>query len=325
MSNVHDIPALIREYGVLVVFVTVLVEGIGIPVPSFAVVVVAASILYASPFGIVDVFVAALVAGLITDIAWYWAGHRFGYRLLRALCRLSISTDSCVHRTETFFLRWGLSSLLVARFLPGYSVVAQPLAGALRQPFAAFFFYDLIGAVVWCLAGIVLGAVFSSAIEDVLGSLDRLGSYGALALLCAFVAYVAYRWYRRQALIKRLRMDRISAAQLRQLILDGGQPVILDVRSEGARAREGTIPGSIYVDPAAIEKLEAAAFATGEVVVYCACPNEASAAVIAQRLMTRGAKRVRPLLGGIDAWTQAGFDVDVLSPSATTTVIVESA
>src|SRR5579883_2292631 len=115
-----------------------------------------------------------------------------------------------------------------------------------------------MGTAVWCSGGIVLGVVFSSAIEELLNSLDRFGVYGTFALLFALLAYVAYRWYRRQALIKQLRMDRITAAELRRLILEGGRPVILDVRSEGARAREGIIPGSIYVNPAEIERLETA-------------------------------------------------------------------
>jgi len=315
----HDIPALIRDYGVLVVFAAVLVEGIGVPVPSFAVIVLAASVLDHAHLW--TIFLAASVAGLLTDLAWYWAGLRLGYRLLRTLCRLSLSTDSCVHRTEALFLRWGLSSLLVARFLPGYSVIAQPLAGALRQPFAPFLFYDLIGMVVWCLAGIVLGALFSSAVGDVLNFLDRFGTFGTWVLLAGFIAYVSYRWYRRQALIKQLRMDRINAHELRKLIQEGGQPVILDVRPDAARAREGVIPGSIYVNPAAVEKLEATVLSAHEIVIYCACPNEASAAVIAQRLMTQGVKRVRPLLGGIDAWIDAGFEVAVLAEASTTTVV----
>jgi membrane protein DedA with SNARE-associated domain/rhodanese-related sulfurtransferase len=317
----HDIPSLIRDYGIVFVFAAVLVEGIGIPVPSFAVVVLAASVLDRSQLG--TLFLAALSAGLLTDLAWYWAGKRLGYRLLRTLCRLSLSADSCVMRTEALFVRWGLSSLLVARFLPGYSTIAQPLAGALRQPFAPFLFYDLLGAVLWCMTGIVLGAVFSSAVGSVLDFLDRFGTYGTLTLIGAFLTYVAYRWYRRQVLIKQLRMDRISVQELRKLILDGSRPVLIDIRSDSARAREGTIPSSVFVDPAEIEKLETTILSAQEIVIYCACPNEASAAVFAQRLMARGAKRVRPLHGGIDAWTDAGFEVDAFSvtPAATMTAV----
>ena len=86
----HDIPSLLRDYGVLVVFGAVLIEGIGIPVPSFAVVVVAASVLKVSRLGLASVFCAALVSGVTPDLAWYWAGRRLGYRLLRTLCRLSL-------------------------------------------------------------------------------------------------------------------------------------------------------------------------------------------------------------------------------------------
>jgi len=318
MPNMHDIPGLIRDFGVFAVFVAVLIEGIGIPLPSFAVVVLAASVLDRSQ--LVEVLLAALGAALLTDLGWYWAGLRIGYRLLRVLCRLSLSTDSCVARTEALFLRWGLSSLLVARFLPGYSVIAQPLAGALRQPFVPFLIYDFIGVVAWSAAGIVLGAVFSSAVNDVLHWLDRFGAYGTLALLAVLFAYIARRWYRRWALIKQLRMDRISAHELRNLLSDGSQPAVLDIRSIGARAREGVIPNSVYVDPAEIDKLETTILTTQDVVIYCACPNEASAAVFAQQLMARGAKRVRPLHGGIDAWIDAGFEVDVPSESSAAAV-----
>lgn len=306
----HDIPGLIHAYGIALVFAAVLVEGVGLPVPSFAVVVLAASVLEHSRLPLL--LLAALSASMLTDVAWYWAGNRLGYRLLRALCRLSLSTDSCVSRTEGLFLRWGLSSLLVSRFLPGYSVIAQPLAGALRQPLLPFLLYDFSGAVIWCVAGMALGVLFTSAIDDVLNALSRFGTYGTSALCIALVAYIAYRWYRRMALIKRLRMDRITAPELHKLIADDVGLIVLDIRSPGARAREGMIPGSIHVAPDAIGSLEARLFAAPEIVIYCACPNEASAAFIAQQLLARGARRVRPLLGGIDAWTGAGFEVETL-------------
>ena len=169
---------------------------------------------------------------------------------------------------------------------------------------------------MWCSTGMIIGTVFSSAVDSVLNFIDRFGSYGTVAILVVFLAYITYRWYRRQAFIKRLRMDRITASELRKLILDGCQPVILDVRPDGARVREGIIPGSISVNPTAMEKLETTVLSAQEIVIYCACPNEASAANIAQQLIAKGAKRVRPLHGGIDSWIAEGFDVDVLAESS---------
>jgi rhodanese-related sulfurtransferase len=46
------------------------------------------------------------------------------------------------------------------------------------------------------------------------------------------------------------------------------------------------------------------------VVVYCACPNEVTAAKVALQLRARGLRKVRPLAGGIDAWVSAGLAVD---------------
>ena len=139
----HDISLLIRDFGLVVVFAAVFAEGLGLPIPSFAFVLIAAGSLYesgrASPL---EVTLVAFAAGLLADLFWYWAGRRFGYRLLGILCRISISPDSCVQRTESVFTRWGSSTLIVARFVPGLSVVAQPLAGAVRQAWRTFLIFD---------------------------------------------------------------------------------------------------------------------------------------------------------------------------------------
>ena len=209
----------------------------------------------------------------------------------------------------------GLPSLLIARFVPGFSLVAQPLAGALGRPLSSFLLYDLTGTFAWCLVAILVGHVFASVIDRVLAYLSQFGGYGTTVLLLAFVGYGVYRWYRRRTLIRQLRMDRISVEQLRELIASGAEPVIVDVRPLQARELEGVIPGSIFVDPTMIDPLTPEVLDADELIVYCACPNEVSAAVVAQRLMMRGVKRVRPLLGGIHAWTKAGYEIDVPSRS----------
>ncbi|MDB5764726.1 MAG: sulfurtransferase [Herminiimonas sp.] len=85
--------------------------------------------------------------------------------------------------------------------------------------------------------------------------------------------------------------------------------MIVDVRSPLSR-ETGRIPGAVMFsfddlgDPS-LDKL-----IDGEVIVYCACPNEASAAVVAKKLMRLGYARVRPLAGGIDAWIAAGYSVE---------------
>jgi membrane protein DedA with SNARE-associated domain/rhodanese-related sulfurtransferase len=315
----HDISLLIRNFGLVVVFAAVLAEGLGLPIPSFAFVLIAAGSLYesgrASP---AEVILVAFAAGLLADLFWYWAGRRFGYRLLGLLCRVSISPDSCVQRTESVFTRWGSSTLIIARFVPGLSVVAQPLAGAVRQALRSFLIFDSLGLMIWTGSAVALGVIFSSAVDDVLDTLSRYGTRGALMVVAALLLYILYRVAQRQLFIRRLRMDRISVHELNELMREGKTPMILDVRPKEVQARHGVIPGAVTVSKETLHKLPASPEGVVEIVVYCACPNEASAVSIARSLIERGYKRVRPLRGGAEAWTEAGFEltrVDLIEQS----------
>jgi membrane protein DedA with SNARE-associated domain/rhodanese-related sulfurtransferase len=304
----HDISLLIRNYGLIVVFVAVLGEGLGLPVPSFAFVLIATGSLYesglASP---AEVALVAFAAGLLCDLFWYWTGRRFGYRLLGVLCRISISPDSCVQRTESIFTRWGSSTLLVARFVPGLSVVAQPMAGAVRQAWRSFLIYDSLGLMIWIGSAVALGVIFSSAVDDVLDTLSRYGIVGALMAVAALLLYIFYRLARRQLFIRRLRMDRITVNELDALIREGKAPMILDVRPLAVQTQQGVIPGALAVTKETLHSVPTSPEGISEIVVYCACPNEASAVSIARLLVERGFKRVRPLRGGAEAWLAAGY------------------
>ena len=306
----HDVGYLIHHYGLIVVFAAVLLEGLGLPLPAFAVVLVAAGSSYDQTHALPAlVFLIAFGAGLAGDVFWFWAGRRYGYRLLGALCRISLSPDSCVQRTESLFVRWGSSTLLVARFVPGLSVVAQPLAGVVRRTWSSFLVYDGLGLVLWAGAATALGVMFSSAVDDVLDTLSRYGAFGALIVAAALALFVLYKALQRYVLIRRLRMDRISVEELRTLIQAGNVPLILDVRPSEVQQRYGVIPGAIATTRESLGSLVISTQDTSEIVVYCACPNEASAATIARLLLEKGFKRVRPLHGGIEAWRAAGMTV----------------
>ena len=105
-------------------------------------------------------------------------------------------------------------------------------------------------------------------------------------------------------------MDRITVAEVRKLIDDGQEVVILDVRPKEIRVQEGTIPGAVSAHPADTDPALKGYARDKEIVVYCACPNEASAATAAKHLKQAGFKKIRPLLGGIDAWVQAGHPLE---------------
>jgi rhodanese-related sulfurtransferase len=248
---------------------------------------------------------------VIGDGAWFLAGRVYGYRILRLLCRISISPDSCVSQSETFIARWGGASLLAAKFLPGVSVVAPPMAGALGMSLAAFVLFEALAAFVWGVLFLGLGALFSRQIEAVLDALSTMGLTAALVLAVLAGAYLALRAWRRRAFLRSVEMSRISVDELRELIDSGGEPCVIDVRSEAGRVIDARrIPGARAIELGRIAQSFAELPRDREIVIYCNCPNEASAASAARLLAERGLTRVRPLAGGLDAWVAAGHRIE---------------
>jgi rhodanese-related sulfurtransferase len=131
-------------------------------------------------------------------------------------------------------------------------------------------------------------------------------------LVAALLAgYVAFKWWERSRFYKTLRMARISVAELYELIEAGAEPIIVDVRSPTARALEPRwIPGAIHVPVDAVGPHIGHLPRDREIVLYCTCPSEASAARVAKVLVNHGFKSVRPLFGGLDAWVAAGYAVE---------------
>ncbi|WP_353155553.1 DedA family protein/thiosulfate sulfurtransferase GlpE [Herminiimonas fonticola] len=300
---------LIEQYGLLFVFGNVLLEQLGAPIPAYPTLVITGALLGRGEYSAPMLLFVAVLAALIADFAWYMAGRRYGGRVMASLCRISLSPDSCVRQTESIYMRYGPASLLVAKFIPGFASVASALAGAIGTRSVKFVFFDTLGAALWAGSAIFLGSLFSSAVSDLLDILASLGKWGLVLVAVALAIYIARKWWQRHSFLKDLRMARISVDELDQLLKQGNPPTIIDVRSDFAR-QSGKIPGAMVLSDDDISALVINTETDSEVIVYCACPNEVSAARIAKKLMQRGYTRVRPLTGGIDAWVEAGFSVD---------------
>lgn len=302
--------ALIQQYGLLFVFANVLMLQAGLPVPAYPTLIITGALAAKGGASVPALVGVAILAALVADIGWYMAGRRFGTSVLRTICRVSLSPDSCVRQTESIFARWGARSLAVAKFIPGFASVATSMAGVVRLPLWKFILFDAIGAALWAGVAIGLGYLFSGAINQVLSVLETLGRIGLWLIAGAFVLYLAVKWWQRELLVWQLRMDRVTVDELHELIGRKKVSTVIDVRSPMSQALTGRIPGAITVDPKNIRVDLLAIEPESEVVVYCACPDEYTAAKLAKALVQHGFKRVRPLLGGIDAWKAAGFPVE---------------
>src|SRR4051812_15725302 len=185
----RNLVQLLIHYGIAVVAANVFLEQIGAPVPAVPTLIVSGALSRNNQLSSTAVILAAVVSSLIADWIWFELGRRYGYRILKTLCRISLSPDSCVRETEANFEKWGLKSLLVAKFIPGFSTIAPPLAGATQRGTAQFLLYDGVGAFIWAGAAVFTGRVFHSAIGRILDYLENLGGW-ALVIVAILLAIV---------------------------------------------------------------------------------------------------------------------------------------
>jgi membrane protein DedA with SNARE-associated domain/rhodanese-related sulfurtransferase len=303
--------ALVARHGLLLVFANVLVEQAGLPIPALPTMVVAGAFAAEGYMPVVALITVVLVAALVGDALWYFAGRRYGVRVLRLLCMVSLSPDACVRQTEDKYGRWGTFTLVFGKFVPGVSTLAPPLAGAMGLTFPRFLLLDAIGSLLWAGVAVAVGAIFHGQITAVIDVLADLGVKALQVVALLLVAFIAFKWFERWRFLRSLRLARISVDELRNLIDAGSAPVVVDVRSPSVRALDGRyIPGALAMDLHDVREHRPDLPAEREIVFYCSCPNEASAAAAARQLMALGYAKVRPLLGGLDEWVAAGYDVE---------------
>ena len=307
----NEFVALLVTHGVALVFVATLAARLGAPVPAVPFLIVAGALSVGGQLSFAGAVAAALAGNLIGDAAWFWAGRRWGYRVLRLLCRISLSADSCVQRSESILGRWGGASLIAAKFVPGVSVVAPPLAGALRMSYTRFLAYETLAALIWTLVFLLVGRLFHAAVADVLAVLANVGLVAMALLALALAAFVGWRYRLRRIALRGEDIERVEVEALRDALAGGAAaaPVVIDVRGADARALDARrIPGAVGIElarlPDALGPLSALVEGR-ELVLFCDCPDDASAVAAARALIAAGLPRVRVLAGGLDAWTAA--------------------
>ena len=285
-----------------VLWLNTLLHELGVPVPMTPTALVAGARAVTgtlSPLLLIVMIIAGMVIG---NAAWFAAGRRYGSAVLKLLCRVSISPDTCVARTEGTFGRWGWSALVIGRFLPGVTLVAPPLAGALGMKWSTFLALTVAGSALFGLVVVGAGMLLYEQIDFVLQQLVIFGWEAVGILMVLLALYIGWRWWRRRIALA-IGIPRIDVQELRALI-DAGEPIeLIDVRGRNAnQLDQRQIPGAVVMH---LDEIEAGRFVAArdrQIIVYCSCPNEASAAKAVQLLHKHGYLRARPLRGGLDAW-----------------------
>jgi len=266
----HKWVAILIDHGYLVLFLWVLLEQLGLPVPSFPILLAAGALAGSGRLTLRTALLVAVLPALISDTFWFFFGRQRGKAVLRWICRISLEPDSCVRRTEDVFIRQGAKSLLVAKFIPGFGTVASPLAGVSLMPLHRFALFDALGIVIWTGCYIGLGYVFTDQLEDIAGYALRLGEFLFVILVGILMAYVGYKYVQRRKLLHELRIARISPETLKRM-LEAGDPVqIVDLRhSLDFNVDPFKLPGAIHFAPNEIDKLVSEIARDRDVILYC--------------------------------------------------------
>src|SRR5258706_1202932 len=138
----QEIVQFLMRHGYMVLFLAVLFEQIGLPVPSGLVLIAAGSLAGLHRMSFLGALWIAVAASLIGDVFWFILGKRRGRSILGLLCRISLEPDSCVRQSENIFAKHQLKALLFSKFVPGLGTVAPPMAAVLNLPLTAFLLYD---------------------------------------------------------------------------------------------------------------------------------------------------------------------------------------
>jgi membrane protein DedA with SNARE-associated domain/rhodanese-related sulfurtransferase len=299
------------RHGLPLVFAAVLIEQMGLPIPAVPLLLAAGALAAAGKFNLFTGIVATATACVIADASWFYLGRHRGARVLGFLCRISLEPDSCVRRTQNVYTRYGLRGIVVAKFIPGMSTVAPPLAGMSGVHIGRFLLADGFGSLLYGITFLSLGYLFANQIEQIGAAISDIGG-STLGLIVVIVgSYIGYKFWQRRNLLRELRTARITVAELRQKLETGENPVILDLRSRAELEQDpSVIRGAIHLVLDEVEKRRHEFPHDRDIVVYCSCPNEATAARVALLLQRHGFTRVRPLLGGINAWREQNYPME---------------
>jgi len=301
-------------YGYLLLFAWVLAGQLGIPLPATPVLLAAGALSAEGQISFPLALLVGIAASLTADSSWFLVGRRYGHHVLRILCKLSLEPTTCVRKTQDSFGRRRGVTLMIAKFVPGLATLAPPVAGENGMSFAAFLLFDGIGASLWVGALLAAGRFFGDLLKRDPSLLNWAGRFSGALLLLGIVIFFAGRVLRRRMFLKELEKARLDPEELKRQ-LDAGEPVfIVDLRHPLEILPDPfTLPGALHLSPEALTSRHFEIPRDRDIVLFCTCPSEATAAKTAMSLHKLGIERVRPLRGGYDEWKRLGFPLDAVT------------
>ena len=121
------------DYRILVITANVLANQLCLPVPVIPTLIVAGALVAQGELSPTTLFLCVLLACVVADSVWYLAGRMYGSNVMKLLCRISLTPDSCVSDTQSRFERWGFGHLPVC-----IAKIEQPFTYTYGDPAKTF-------------------------------------------------------------------------------------------------------------------------------------------------------------------------------------------
>ena len=302
---------ILLAYGYLLLFAWIVIEQLGIPLPATPILLAAGALSAEHQLSFPLALLVGISACLIADSTWFLVGRHYGHHVLRLLCKMSLEPTICVRRTQDSFGRRREVTLMIAKFVPGLATLAPPVAGENGMGYLRFLLFDGIGATAWIAALLSVGRLFGDALKRDPSLLDWAGRFSGALLALGILGFFIIRILRRRMVLKSLVAARLEPEDLKRQ-LDAGEPVyIVDLRHPLEFLPDPfTLPGALHFSPDSLTERHHEIPRDRDIVLFCTCPSEATAAKTAMTLMKLGIERVRPLRGGYDEWKRLGYPLD---------------
>jgi len=306
---------ILLTYGYLLLFAWVMIEQLGVPLPATPILLASGALSAQHQFSFSLSLLAGVLGSVMADTIWYLIGRRYGHHVLRVLCKLSLEPTLCVRKTQDSFGRRGEATLLIAKFVPGLATLAPPVAGQNRMAINRFLLFDAMGATLWICTLLGAGRLFGDALKKDPSLLNWVGRFSGALLILGILGFFAMRLVRRRRFLRKLVRSRLEPVDLKRQ-LEAGEPVfIVDLRHPLELMTDPfVLPGALHLSPDALTDRVHEIPRDRDVILYCTCPSEATAAKTAMTLHKLGIDRVRPLRGGYDEWKRLGYPLDAVEP-----------
>jgi membrane protein DedA with SNARE-associated domain len=260
----HQLLEFLVQHGYLVLFGVVLAELAGLPIPSIPVFLAMGALIGLGSFSFGTSLAVALSAALVSDSAWYLVGRQKGSSVLKLLCRISLEPDSCVSNTRYWFRRLGGWAMIVAKFFPGLSTIAAPMAGLSRMPWWKFLALDSAGVLVWAGTYMSVGMVFRLQLEDVAAMVAHFGSGVTMVVGAPLALWILWKYWKRRRFIKSLIVARITPEELLKRL---DEVVLIDLRV--AEEVQDQLPGAVWFNRRELAEQARGIPLDRDVVIYC--------------------------------------------------------